>query len=98
MRETTCAVKVFLIASNGVSIGNNLIYAAMLHTEHILHLLVGELGCDVDSPVAEAEEELLCILVAALEPCVAQTGIHLMDLVERNPCGVESAEIAFLEC
>ena len=69
----------------------------MLHTQHTLHLLVAETSRQVDSPVAEAEEQPLRIFVSAIHPCIAQARIHLVQVVERCPRTVIHSEVASLE-
>ena len=81
----------------GVGIGQHLVHAAMLRVEHALHLLVGEAGGDVDGPVAEPEEQFLGLLVAAVDVGVAQSGIHLVQVVESDPCAGVGTEVAFPE-
>ena len=52
--------------------------------------------CQVDGPVTEAKEEFLGLFVAGIHPGIAQTCIHLMDIVVRYPCTIIGAEITFL--
>ena len=61
--------------------------------ERAFHLIISEAGRQVDGPVAEAQEELFGLFVAAIHPGIAQTGIHLMDIIKRNPCTTIGAEV-----
>ncbi len=69
----------------------------MLHTQHTLHLLVAETSRQVDSPVAEPEEQPLRLFVATVYPRIAQTRIHLVQVVEGCPRAVIHTEVALLE-
>ena len=64
--------------------------------EGTLHLFVSQTGCQVDGPVTETEEELFGLFVAAIHPGIAQTGIHLMEIIKRYPCARIRTEVAFL--
>ena len=74
--------EVSLLAGHLIGIGKHLVDAAMLGVEHVLHLGVGEIADEVDTPVAYLEEALVPLLAAAIEPSVAETGHHLVDDVE----------------
>ena len=69
----------------------------MLVVEHPLHLLIREACRQVDGPVAEAQKERLSLLVAAIYPCVTQTGVHLMQVIERCPRTEIDPEVATLK-
>ena len=98
VREALGHGEVFLLtAGNGVCIGQHLVHAAVLVAQHALHLFVAKTCRQVDGPVTEAEKELLRLLVAAIEPCVAQTCVHLMQIIERCPRTEIHAEVALLE-
>ena len=77
--------EILFVASHCISIGEHLVHTALLVAHHLLHLRVAEIGSDVDAPVAEAEEEFLGFLIAAVEPGVAKSCVHLVDVVERGP-------------
>ena len=57
----------------------------MFCVEGALYLFVSQSAGQVDSPVAEAEEQLLSLLVTAIYPAVAQSGIHLVQIIVRYP-------------
>ena len=78
VRETHGHAEVFRFAGDGVGIGQHLVHAAVLVAQHSLHLLVAETCRQVDGPIAESEEELLRLLVATIEPRIAQACVHLM--------------------
>ena len=71
MGEASCHIKVFPLFGDGEGVGKHLVHASMLIAEHSFHLLVGQPGNQVDGPVAEAQERFFCLLVAAIDPCVA---------------------------
>ena len=83
--EPLCAVHVFLVFRDGVCVGDDLVHAAMLVAQHLLHLLVGESGCEIDHPVGKTQEQRARFLVAAIKPSIAQTGIHLVKVIKRCP-------------
>ena len=85
------------VAGDRVAIGQDLVHAAVLVAHHLLHLGVGEAGREVDGPVAEAQEQFFRLLVAAVQPRVAQARVHLVQVVERGPGAGIHAEIALLE-
>ena len=97
MRESAGHIQIFLLASDGVGIGQHLVHATMLGIQRALHLSIGEIGCQVDGPVAEAQKELLGLLVATINPRVAKAGIHLVYIIERNPRAKVGAEVSFLK-
>ena len=92
------AVEVSLVICHGIGIGQNLVHTTVLISEHTFHLFVTQLGSDIHSPVAELQEELSRILVATIEPCVAQSGIHLVEIIERCPRTEIFSEVALAEC
>ena len=96
--ETSGTVEIALVASHGIGIGNHLIHASVLISQHTFHLFVAQFRRDIDSPVAELQEELTGILVAAVEPCVAQSCIHLVKVVEWSPRAEILCEVARAEC
>ena len=85
------------VAGDRVAIGQDLVHAAVLVAHHLLHLGIGEAGRQVDGPVAEAQEQVLGLLVAAVQPRVTQARVHLVQVVERGPGAGIHAEIALLE-
>ena len=58
MGEAACRVKILLVAGHGVSVGIHLVHAAKLVAEHGLHALVGEIGYNINTPVAHAEKQV----------------------------------------
>ena len=97
MRETAGAFKIFPVTCHSICIGNDFVHTAMFVAKHLFHLLIGKFRCDIDSPVAELQEEFLRLFIAAIYPCVAQSGIHFMQIVKRCPRAVIYVEVAFLE-
>ena len=97
VREPLGHVKVFLVLGNGVGIHQHLVHTAVLVAQHVLHLGVRESCGQVDGPVAETQEECLSLFVTAVEPRIAQSGIHLMNIIERSPRTEVSPEFPFLE-
>ena len=69
----------------------------MLVAEHFLHLFIAQITCYVHCPIAELQKEILCLFIAAIEPCITKTCIHLMNVIERSPCSEVRSEIAFTE-
>ena len=69
----------------------------MLCVECALHLGISKSCSQVDSPVAEAQEELLGLFVATVNPGITQSGIHLVYIIKRYPCAIVRAEVSFLE-
>ena len=98
MRETLCHIEVFLITGNGVCIGEHLVHPPVLCMKSLFHLGVRESGGQVYSPVTEAKEEILCLFISTIYPCITKAGIHLMDIIERYPCTIICSKVAFLEC
>ena len=97
VRKPLGAVEVTLVARDGVCVGNYLVHSSVLVVEHLLHLLVGEVGGEVYRPIRKSEEELFGVLVATIEPSVAKSGVHLVDVVKWSPRAEIGAEVAFLE-
>ena len=97
VRESFCHVKILLFLGDGIGIGQHLVHAAMLVAQHLLHLSIAETCREVDGPVAETEEQPAGLFVAAVEPCVAQSRVHLMKIVEWCPRAEVHSEVALLE-
>ena len=97
MRETAGAFKILPVTCHSICIGNDFVHTTMLVAKHLFHLLIGKFRCDIDSPVAELQEEFLRLCITTIYPCVAQSGIHFMQIVKRCPRAVIYAEVAFLE-
>ena len=97
MREATSHIKIFLFASDGIGICQNLVHASVLRIECTFHLGIRETCGQVDGPVAEAEEECLCLFVTTIHPGIAQTCIHLMEIIERYPCPRIGSEVTLFE-
>ena len=91
--------EVFLFTSHLIGIGKHLVDTAMLGVEHVLHLGIGEVADEVDTPVAYLEEALAPLLTTGIEPGVAETGKHFMNNVERYVAAVlvELREVATVE-
>ena len=89
-------IQVFLILRNGIGIGKHFIHTSMLVAQHALHLFVVELCCDEDSPVTEFQEERFRLFIAAIKPCITQSCIHLVEVVERCPSTAINSEVATL--
>ena len=60
-----------------------------------LHLLVSESSRQVNGPVAETEEELLGLFIAAIHPSITQTGIHLVYIIKRYPRATIGTKVTF---
>ena len=98
MRETLGHVEILLLtARDAVGIVQHLVHATVLIAQHAFHLLVAEACRQVDGPVAEAQEEVLSLLVATVCPCVTQACKHLMQIIERGPRTGIHTEVTFLE-
>ena len=97
MGEAASHIKIFLFASNGIGIGQYLVHTSMLSIECTLHLGIRETCRQVDGPVAEIEEECLCLFVAAIHPRIAQARVHLMKIIERHPRTIVRSKVALLE-
>ena len=97
VRESLGHIEVFLVASDGIGISQHLVHATMLRVECLFHLLVCESCRQVDGPVTEAEEELLGLFIATIDPGIAKAGIHLMYIIKRYPRAKVSLEVALLE-
>ena len=93
VREAAGAVEIRLVAADRVRVGQHLVHAAVLVAEHPLHLFVVQPGGDPHRPVAEAQEQVARLLVAAVHPRVAQAGEHLVQVVERRPGGEIAPEL-----
>ena len=85
MGEAACHVEVFFLFCDGIGIDEHLVHSAVLIAEHLFHLGIREACGQVDGPVAETQEKFFGLFVSTVEPCVAQTGIHLMEIIERRP-------------
>ena len=97
VRESASTIQIFLLSGNGVCISKHLVHASMLVAEHFLHLFVVQITRNVHSPIAELQKEILCLFIAAIEPCITKTCIHLMNIIERCPCSKVRSEISFTE-
>ena len=92
------AVEITSVARHGVCICYHLVHTAMLIAEHTFHLFVAKLRCVIHCPVAELQEELACIFITAIEPCVAQSGIHFVEIIEWCPRTEIFTEVTLAEC
>ena len=97
MRESLSYIQILLIASDCICIGQHLVHATVLSIQHSLHLSISQAGSQVDSPITKAQEELFGLLIAAISPCVAQSCIHLVYIIERYPCAIVSTKVALLK-
>ena len=92
------AVEITSVAGHGVCICYHLVHTSVLIAEHTFHLFVAKLRCDIHCPVAELQEEQACIFVAAIKPCVAQSGKHFVEIVEWCPRTEIFSKVALAEC
>ena len=97
MRETAGCIEVFHITGHCVSIGQDLVHATLLIAHHGLHLLLREARCQADGPIRECQKHLLRILISAIHPCITQTCIHLVKIIEWRPSTVIHSEFTRLE-
>ena len=97
MREAACHVEILRVTCDGIGIGQYFVHTTVLVAQHSFHLLVAEAGGQVDCPVAEAEEKIFRLLVAAVQPGIAQSGIHLVQVIERCPGTEVNIEVALFE-
>ena len=71
MRETAGAFKIFPVTCHSICIGNDFVHTAMFVAKHLFHLLIGKFRSDIDSPIAEFQEEFLRLCITTIYPCVA---------------------------
>ena len=56
VREACGSLEIFGVLGDGIGIGQYFVHAAMLIAQHLFHLCVVEIRCQVYSPVTETEE------------------------------------------
>ena len=98
VRKALCSSQVFFIAGNLVGICVNFVHSAMFHTHHCFLLLVRQICCQVNSPVAEFQKHIFGLFAFAIQPGIAQTGKHFMQVVKGRPRTKIHSKIAFFKC
>src|SRR5574344_769872 len=90
MTESVGEFEITLVARDCGNVGKGLVESSMLTSQHVLHLLVGEVGSGALHPVGEFHEHILCLLAMSHKIGISQSSVNLVDIVERHPSVVES--------
>ena len=96
MRESFCRIKIFKVACHGTCIGINFVHSSEFGVEHSLHLFIAQWSNYCKSPIAQIEKHLLGIFIASVHPCIAQSGIRLVQIIPRHPEFRYDTDVTFL--
>ena len=88
--ELVGQTQVFLVAGDSKDIGKGLVQSTLLTAKHLLNLLVAQPAHLANHPVGQSDEHLFGIFAACHQPCIAQSGVDFVNVVERNPPIVQS--------
>ena len=91
--------QVFLVAQQAVGIDQGFVHAAMLPSEHLLHLTFCQVTDEIHTPIAEATEELFGHFAIGVYPSIAQSGQNLVAAIEWHPSAVllEGGEVSAIQ-
>ena len=90
VRETAGQLQIAVLARQVGHIGKHFVQSPVFATQHILYLFIAQVFRQVHHPIGQLHQHVLGLRTACHHVGVTQTGIRLMDIVQRHPPSVQS--------
>ena len=90
VRETASQLQIVVLSRQVGHIGKHLVQSPVFAAQHVLYLFVAQVFRQIHHPIGQLHQHVTRLLTSRQKVGIPQTGISLMDIVQRHPSSVQS--------